>query len=42
MEAHTDEELKLLDKVAMLTQAGHEALPDIQAVSHYRTLFMNE
>ena len=32
MGPHTDEELRLLDKVAVLTQAGHEALPDIQAL----------
>jgi hypothetical protein len=32
MGAHTDEELRLLDKVAVLTQAGHEALPEIQAI----------
>jgi Transglutaminase-like superfamily len=31
MGEHTDEELRLLDKVAVLTQAGHEALPNIQA-----------
>ena len=31
-EAHTDEELRLLDKVAVLTQAGHEALPEVQAI----------
>jgi Transglutaminase-like superfamily len=32
MGAHTDEELKLLDQVAKLTQAGHEALPEMQAI----------
>jgi hypothetical protein len=32
MGEHTDEELRLLDKVAVLTQAGHEALPEIQAI----------
>jgi hypothetical protein len=32
MGAHTDEELRLLDKVAVLTQASHQALPEIQAI----------
>jgi len=32
MGAHTDEELRLLHKVAVLTQAGHEALPEMQAL----------
>ena len=32
IETHTDEELSLIDKVAVLTQAGNEALPEIGAI----------
>jgi hypothetical protein len=32
LKAHTDEELRLLDKVAVLTQAGNEALPEMQTL----------